>query len=371
MSVIKSNNVMKSTTGEKKMVLIVLFLMLFLASISFGFLKPDLAKDSTIVLDTIDFIDKGTASSYFWPVRLVTSSLYVLSILLFSKIFGSILFSWILLNFIFYVLTGVFFYLILEKVFRDKKTALVGTFFLNANYAMVVFGLTYLVDIGGWFFYILSLYCLLNYTEKREDKWLLLSAASVGMGGLFKEYAFQGFIAIFILLVYENYSSLLKIAKRIFWPAVISFLPAFMVFAYVFIEFDYSYFDWFARAELADVYKSRIIEYVKSIGSLLNFLLIIFGGGLYYLWKEGRKLVEGNFFPFIIAVIISALPAFIWPAITQRILFIIVPAIVIVSCFLVKKINKFWYALVPVLLIYYLSSLFMDSYILDAVNLPF
>lgn len=360
--------------NKSKTIISVVLLMVFLAGFSINFLRPGLSDDSQIVLATIDYFDTGAISSYFWPVRLITSSLYVTLILLVSKIFNSVLFSWLLLNSIFYILAGTFFYLILEKIFNNKKTAIIGALFLSANYAIVVSGLSYLVDIGAWFFYILCLYFLSFYVDRHENKWLLLSAVSVGVGGLFKEFAFQGFIAIFVILLYENYRNPLKFVKKIFLPATLAFLLAFLTFAYVFFRFDYTYLDWFKTAQLAVSYKSRIIEYIKSIGSLLNFLIPFFLAGIYYFWKslKGKEvLIENKYLPYVFAVIISALPAFIWPAITQRILFIIVPSVVIISCFCIKKLDKFWYVFIPIILVYYSASLYMDSFVLKFVNLPF
>jgi len=64
---------------------------------------------------------------------------------------------------------------------------------LITNYAMIVFALFELcVDVGGWAFYILSLYFTLRYSKTGDRKALLISAMFIGIGGLFKEYALSG-----------------------------------------------------------------------------------------------------------------------------------------------------------------------------------
>jgi len=80
---------------------------------------------------------------------------------------------------------------------------------------------------------------------------------------------------------------------------------------------------------------------------------------------NNKKLV------FIFSVLLSSAPAILWPGITQRVLFMVVPGLTILACFFIKKYEKYWYAFVPILALYVLSSFFMDSFILKAVNLPF
>ena len=355
----------------RKIVIVVLLSTTILASISIGFLKPTWAKDSEVVLSAISVLDGNPAPVNYWPLRLMTSSLYSESILIMSKIFGSIKVGWLVLNSIFYCLVGLVFYLILEIIFKNQRTAFIGTLFLIMNYGIVVFGLHLLVDIGGWLFYLLSLYFLLRYVDSRENKWLLLSGVAVGFGGLMKEFGFLGFLAVFVFVVHENYPSLSKIVKKTFWPVIFSFSPVTLVFIYIYFKFHYSYLDWFGQNMFKVSYFSRTVEYVKSLGSLFNLLSFFVLAGLYYFWKQRESLVENKYYPFIIAVCISALPVFFWPAITQRILFILAPAATIIACFFIKKLDKYWYVFGPILLVYFLFSLYMDSFILNYVNLPF
>ena len=349
--------------------------MTILASISISFLPMGYSDDSEVVLSAVSVLGGAKTGNNYWPLRLMTSPLYSESILIASKVTGSIKVGWRLLNSIFYVLIGLIFYLILEILFKNKRTAFIGTLFLVTNYGIVVSGLSFLVDIGGWFFYLLSLYFLLLYVDgdenNRQNKWLLLSSLSVGLGGLMKEFGFLGFIAIFLFVIYENYPDILKILKKIFLPIVISFSPALLLFICIYFRFHYSYLDWFGENIAKAVYASRIVEYIKSLGSLFNLLSFFVLGGLYYFFKERQSLVEKKYYQFIIFVCLSSLPAFIWPAITQRILFILVPSATIIACFCIKKLDKYWYIFIPILFLYFLTSLYMDSFILNHINLPF
>ena len=73
---------------------------------------------------------------------------------------------------------------------------------------------------------------------------------------------------------------------------------------------------------------------------------------------------------FVVSILISSIPAVMWPGITQRVLFMVVPGCVILACFFIKRYERYWPAFLPVLALYILSAYLMDSVLLDYVNLP-
>ena len=100
-----------------------------------------------------------------------------------------------------------------------------------------------------------------------------------------------------------------------------------------------------------------------------NFDCFLFLPVSYLVIKEYNKRFKDEIIFLIRLTALSALPVFIRASITQRILFISVPALVIISSLFIKKIEKKWYIIIPILLAYVLSSFLMDSYILNAVNI--
>jgi hypothetical protein len=198
---------------------------------------------------------------------------------------------------------------------------------------------------------------------------LLFSAAFIGLGSLFKEYAFLAISPIAVMLIYENRASFKKIIQKAFLPAVFATVPIILVYLFAYLKFHYTYLDWFGANKVTYVYPSRIIEYIKSFGSLLNLLGILFLCGLYVLSKDFEK-IEKRIKVFLLGVFLSFLPVFSWPAITQRILFITVPFVIIISSFFIKKYENKYLWFFALLSVYILASFFMDSFILKVVDLP-
>jgi len=355
---------------NNKTILILSICIILLIWGAFVFLNPEVAGDSFSYLQTIDFLNEGNESFSDISFRFITTFGGLWSIIFFSKIFGDVLLAWLFMNVLFYIIATFVFYKLLLTLFKEKGVAFLGTLFLIGNYAILKFGLNFLMDIGGWISYIISIYFLLKYAESENKNYILFASLTVGIGGLFKEYAFLPIIPIAIFLIYDNRQSIFKIIKNSWLPTLLAVVPTFFVYSYTFLKFGYSYIDWLQINQETYVYSSRIIEYIKSLGSLLNLLGLLFLGGFFTLKKEWVDL-NHRIKLFIISVFISILPIFFWPAITQRILFITVPFVVIVSSFFIKRYNKLFPVFVLVLFLYILVSFFMDSFLLKVVNLPF
>lgn len=346
--------------------------LVLLVSSALYFLLPDTIQgDGVSYVQSIQVLSGGVVPADFVPNRILTTYLGLQIIRLFTGIFGNLMFGWICLNVIFYFILTIALYTLIIRIFKNEKVALVGTLFIASNYALLSFGLNYLLDIGGMTFYILSLIWTLYFLQSGNYKNIIYSALCVGIGGLFKEYAFLGAIPIILALIYE-YKMTLEYIRKSSIPGILILLPISFVTIFVFNTFHYTYANWFGVNQTLYVYHSRLIEYIKSFGSLVNFLGIFFVLGLYVYFKDRKDLeidIRTRF--FIMTVVISSLPIFFWPAITQRILFATVPTIILIACFFLKKIESKIFYILPALALYVYMSFFMDSYILAHLNLPF
>ena len=363
---------MVANEGKFFWIFIVIISIVCFSSIST--FKPVIDGDGLSYVEAIKVLQGGNIPAQFVPNRILTTFFGLDSVILFSKIFGSIEAGWLILNISFYFILNIIFYKLILLIFKSEKTAFLASLFLATNYATISFGLDYWMDIGGWLFYILALYFSLNYFQTGERKSLLYSALSVGTGGLFKEYAFLGVIPIAVILIYENWPHLMAIIKKSFVPALFTLIPILIVYIFVYQKFDYTYAAWFSFNAGYYTYSSssKIIEYFKSFGSLYNFLAFLVIGGGYYFIRQQKKLVsEKRTVFFILSVVASALPSFVWPAITQRIIFITVPAMIVIASFLFKKYEKYWWVFLPILILYIIANFTMDAYILPNFNLPF
>ena len=330
--------------------------------------------------------DGGRDTTSFTPNRIITTFGGLEIVVILSKLFGDYESVWLFMNMVFYFLTGILFYKIIKVLFRSDTTAFVCGIFLASSYAMVTFGLNYYMDIGGWFFYIASAYFLLNYVISKKYKYIIMASVAVGIGGLFKEYAFLGSIPIGIFLLYENWPYVGAYLKKIIIPTLIVIIPSVILHLTVYYSYGYTYLDWLDFNQGYYVYQSRIIEYIKTFGSLFNILGIVSVFGIYYFVHNKKSPVpcspadELGIPPptaggskrdrvYIISLILSVLPILFWPAITQRIVFITVPILTILAGFAVKKYEKYWSFIVPVLIVYILLS-FNMNWFLNVVDLP-
>lgn len=345
------------------------FLLIFLAGFSIYALEPKISGDGVSYVDGIEVLKTGVEPLGFTPYRIITTYLGLQSIRVIDVVVNDIALSWLLMNSLFYILAGLFFYSLLQRIFLDSKTAFLGTLFLSTNYAILVFGLSNLMDMGGWFFYIASLYYSYRYLEDKENKWLWIASAIVGIGGLFKEYAFLAYVVILGAVIFTEWKNWKEVVKKIFLTGLLAFVPIIVMNIYSFYVYHYTYLSWYSNQD-AYSYQNKIVEYIKSFGSLFNFGWFLFLPGIYILFKRTKEVFHDPRLLFIWLVILSSCVVFVWPVVT-RVLFITVPALVLVSSIFIKSIHKSQYLIVGFLVVYTLINYFMDSYVLNFVSLPF
>jgi hypothetical protein len=333
------------------------------------FLGPHELGDTPTYAAAANVLHGASAPQGFVPNRVLTTFLGLEIASSFSNMFS----GWFFMNAVLFVLAAVFMFKLVYEVSGSCRAAYLGGLFLAGNYGFLLFGLNYSMDVGGWAFYIFSLYFLWRYSATKDVRLLFASAAAVGIGGLFKEYAFLGAAAIAAYLIGEL--AIKKIAfkdflKRAGASAAIALAPFLVLSVAVSHAFGYTYADWFGANNEYYVYASRLKEFVKALGSLHNLLLPLALGGLWVIWKE-RKATAPETKAYLFAAFVSCLPVFVWPAITERILAPTVPVAVLFAAFLFRRYARRWYIFAAILALYILATFFMDSYLLSAINLPF
>lgn len=300
--------------------------------------------------------------------RILTTFLGIEAIRIFSEIAGSLIPGWIAWDILVFFGVSIIFYRLLERFFSSQKVAFVGGLFFAGNYSMVAQGLGLFMDIGGWFFYVLSLYWLYRYVESGRYRDVFFSALAIAIGGFFKENSFVAFVPIALVLLYEYYRMPLVYLKCVIPLGLLIAVPMVVLHVAIYLKYGYMYTYWIRLAGTFE-YPSILAEYVKSFGSLLTFLTPIAVTGALILWKE-RVSMDAKRWVFLIGVMISTIPAIMWPAITQRVLFLVLPWVIILAGFCIKRYERYWYAFLPIVAIYIATGFAMDAYILDFVNLP-
>ncbi len=201
---------------------------------------------------------------------------------------------------------------------------------------------------------------------------------------------------LFFIVAYEHYfrDGVFQKSRTAFFGATLSFVlqivplslvifvPIAIHHINVYIAFDHGYLYWVKLNQQVYHYNSRFLEYVKSLGSLLTFLAPLSLAGFILLIKSGwtkigRTALFNEFgldtkrVVFIFSILLSSFPAIMWPGITQRVLFMVVPGLVILACFFVRRYEKYWYGFLGLLAVYIVTSFLMGPVLLEAVNLPF
>lgn len=302
--------------------------------------------------------------------RMLTTALGIWAVGLFSTIFGSLIAGWLVWESILFFAICILFYALLLRVFQSPRVALVGGLFFAGNYSMLAHGLGLFMDIGGWLFFTLSIFYLYAYIESGKYRDLLISALAIMLGAFFKENALFASIPLTVVLLFENYRSPMRFLRKIIPLGLLIGVPVAIHHVQIYLQYGYTYIYW--TQLVPPHYSSRVLEYVKSLGSLFTVLAPLSAFGA-YIFASGPETagLDTKKRLFIAAVILGGLPVLMWPGITQRVLFMLVPGAVLLACVLFRRYEKYWYVFVPVAALYVVMSIFMDSYILDLVNLPF
>ncbi len=314
----------------------------------------------------------GTRTMTVTIHRMLTTPLSIQALRIFSTLFGSITVGWLVWDSVLFFAVNVLFYWLLIRVFQSHRVAFVGGLFFAGNYALITSGLSFFVDIGGWFFFVLSIFWLFSYVESGRYRDLLIATLAIAVGGLFKENAFVASVPLVAILIYENYPSPVRFLKRSVPLGLIIVAPTMVHQVLIYLQHGYSYLYWIRMNQEVYHYSSRTLEYIKSLGSLLTFLApISCAGGIALLRSSSASPLDVKRKIFILSVLVSSIPAVLWPGITQRVLFMVVPGSVLLACVFIKKHEHYWWAFLPIVFLYVLASFFMNSFILDFVNLPF
>lgn len=351
------------------LVFVVMIVIVFVTRLA---LPPHVSSDSTSYLEAMKVLVSGDTPEGFVPNRILTTYLGLETVVWTAgAITGDILWAWYAINSIFFVLGLAAFFFFLRDFFEDDTVAWLGTLLLATNYAVLSFGLNYLMDMGGWAFYLITLWASYRYYLTRRVSYFVWGALFVGFGGLFKEYAFLALIPLLGAVALRDYKKPWVLVRHALQTLVLVAIPVGFAWWMVQSSFGYSYADWFGFNETryGASYASRIWEYVKVFGSLFTVGWFLALPGLILFLKKGKQLLGRDRMILMTLVFVSGLPVFLWPAITQRVFLISVVFLVMLACLFMKRYEKWLPYMLPVIILYVLAGYTMDSYILPWVSL--
>ena len=191
-------------------------------------------------------------------------------------------------NTIFYLLGALLIFKITELIYRDKKQAMFAAIFFATATPMLEVGLSYLIDVGGWFFYLFSIYLTLLYFEKKDEKLITLNGFIGGLGLLMKEHGGLGALFFGLMILFSKdfniKEKILKIARfAIFF--LISIVPIqILVFEY----FHFSYLDWYLLNKPVAGEPIILIAF-RYLGQLFRVLGVLWIFVIIGIWREFRE----------------------------------------------------------------------------------
>ncbi len=262
--------------------------------------------------------------------------------------------SIVVINIVFYV--GIIFltYGLVRRIFKNNMTGFIAALLIMTAYPILRYGLLQVQDVGGYFWFLATIYTSWRWYENKDWRWLALGSVSVAFGVLTKESGCMG--ALFTGLLILSIRSL-SWKKKIMLILGFALLPLITIIinAVRGAEVGYSSAQWFIDNWY--VYAPGNYTIVKWLGVNLttyNVLWIFIVWGLYLLIKN-RKILDPCIVTYFLLVIPSSASYFAWPMFIGRTVLIsawfFVPIAAFALSHLISRGGKYqWVGIVSVMI---------------------
>ncbi len=308
------NNIFENQRKIIFLLMILVILNLFIFSAIFGF---HATSDTDSFLMAIDFF-KGK-SDIIYPNRYLNPFYAVVAsqILPFLNSAQSI----VVINIIFY--TGLIFltYGLVRRVFKNNTTGFIAALLVITAYPILRYGLLQVQDMGGYFWFVLTIYAAWRWYEDKNWRWLAIGSISTAFGVLTKESGCMGALFAGLILLTEQGIRVRKKIALILGFALLPFITI-VINALRGHDVGYSSARWFI--ENWQVYAPGNYTIVKWLGVNLTtyniaWIFIIYG---LYLLVKNRKSINPDIKKYLVLVIPSSASYFAWPMFIGRTVFI-------------------------------------------------
>lgn len=200
--------------------------------------------------DTFSYIEStefllGVPHADPWAFRLV-KPLPQLGIAALSFLTGDLLDAFFVEVVAFYLALAVLAYFFFERFFDARGKAFLAALLYLTGYPVMYYGLDFLPETGGWFFYLLALMGIRLYQEAPAPPRLVLTAVAIAVGLLWKEYSGMAAVLFAITVLShpvlswrDRVGALLGFAAIV----VVIWVPWQVV---MYRRFGFSYLGWFS-----------------------------------------------------------------------------------------------------------------------------
>ncbi len=242
----------------------------------------------------------------------------------------------ITINILFFFGTALLTYGLVRRVFKNDIVGLSSAIIIATAYPMVRYALTQVQDLGGYFWFVATLYCGWRWYESRDYRWLVVAGTGTAFGLLTKESGAMA--AVFVgLLILINKSKLLS---KFYQLVIFSIFPFITLIINKFRgrDVDYDSTRWFI--DNWKIYFDTHYTFFKWAAinlSTFNFVWPLFFLGLILLYLN-RKSIDKSVFVYLLAILPSSLSYFAWPLFISRTVFISAWLIVPIASYFIARV---------------------------------
>lgn len=259
--------------NTSKFIVILIFLQLLVNLI--GTLGPEISFDALWYHLTIPKLFLLNHSIFHIPGNLLyysdmpklTEMLYIGALSLGNETIAK------LLHFLFGVLTLIAIYKITLK-FTSQKLALIAVLIFYSNLVVGWESITAYVDLARSFFEIMTLWGFLNWMEKKNTKWLFVSALMIGLAISTKLLALESLIIFLSIQVYMYTCRKIRLKELV--KNISIFIVTVIVVTLPWFLFSYFNTDNFLYPFLSKNVDTGVTFILPQIGNLITDFLNLF-----------------------------------------------------------------------------------------------
>jgi len=195
------------------------FILRIIAAINLGVSADDVSHSlwPINIFNSLKLVNWGQSTILWYYIQGVFYKIFGISML--SSRFAAVLFG---------SLTIILMYLLVKKIFKSEKAAVISSLFIAISPILIKNSLPEM-DIALSFFALLSAYFLIEYFESKKKLDLILSSIFIGIGTMIKLYGLFFAFSFIIFLIYKevkNKTNKKKIVRTVILFGLIVFILA-------------------------------------------------------------------------------------------------------------------------------------------------
>lgn len=214
-------------------------------------------------------------------------------------------------NIIFYFLSAVLIFKIVEILFGNVRQAFwAAVFFVTATQVLET-GISYLTDMGPWFFYILSIFLAVKFFRDGNSILAPIGGFVAGLGFILKENGGLGCVFYGMMALLSKSLSLKEKILSIGKFGIFFIIPVAIAQGFTYYYVNFTYLDWFLMGGVGTDEEGLALIALRYIGQFFRTLGMLWPLVAIGLWMELKsKNVER--LKIYLALLPSSLSFLLW-----------------------------------------------------------